>query len=99
MIFGPIARNLHLREQLRPRIEAMATRSPELLRDAIPTLFVIGDEDTSYPAFVSQALARIMPNAWVEQVPNTGHSVAYQRAEVFNRTEPCAEADDSIWRW
>ena len=38
-----------------------------------------------YLAFVSQALARIMPNAWVEQAPNTGHSVAYQRAEVFNR--------------
>ena len=74
------------REQLRPRIEAMATRSPELLRGiTIPTLFVIGDEDTSYPAFVSQALAGIMPNARVEQVATTGHSVAYQRADAFNR--------------
>jgi 3-oxoadipate enol-lactonase len=74
------------REQLRPRVEAMATRSPDLLRGvAIPTLFVIGDEDMSYPTFVSQALARIMPNARVEQVPNTGHSVAYQRADAFNR--------------
>jgi pimeloyl-ACP methyl ester carboxylesterase len=74
------------REQLRPRTAAMATRSPELLRDiTIPTLFVIGDEDTSYPAFVSQALAEIMPNARVEQVANTGHSVAYQRADAFNR--------------
>jgi 3-oxoadipate enol-lactonase len=74
------------REQLRPRIEAMATRSPELLRGiSIPTLFVIGDEDTSYPTFVSQALAGIMPNARVEQVANTGHSVAYQRADTFNR--------------
>ena len=74
------------REQLRPRIEAMATRSPELLRGiTIPTLFVIGDEDTSYPAFVSQALAGIMPNARVEQIANTGHSVAYQRADAFNR--------------
>ena len=74
------------REQLRPRIEAMATRSPHLLRGvAIPTLFVIGDEDTSYPTFVSRALAGIMPHARVEQIPNTGHSVAYQRPDAFNR--------------
>jgi len=74
------------REQLRPRIVAMATRSPDLLRGVtIPTLFVIGDEDTSYPAFISRALAGIMPNARAEQVPNTGHSVAYQRADAFNR--------------
>lgn len=60
--------------------------SPDLLRGvAIPTLFVIGDEDTSYPAFVSQALAGIMPNARVAQVPHTGHSVPYQRADDFNR--------------
>jgi 3-oxoadipate enol-lactonase len=74
------------REQLRPRLVAMSTRSPDVLRDvAIPTLFVIGDEDTTYPVFVSQSLAGMMPNARVEQVPNTGHSVAFQRAEAFNR--------------
>lgn len=74
------------REQLRPRIMAIATRSADLLRGvAIPTLFVIGDEDVSYPTFVSQALAGIMPNARVEQVPDTGHSVAYERADAFNR--------------
>ena len=73
------------REELRKRIRAMATRPPEVLRNlAMPTLFITGDEDTSYPPFLSDALAPLMPNAKVEQVREAGHSVYFQRAAVFN---------------
>ena len=74
------------REELRKRIREMATRSPDVLRGfAMPTLFITGDEDTSYPPFVSDALAPLMPNAKVEQVREAGHSVYFQRASAFNQ--------------
>ena len=74
------------REQLRKRTHAMATRSPDVLRGiSIPTLFITGDEDTTYPPFLSDALAPLMPNARVEQVREAGHSVYFQRASVFNQ--------------
>jgi len=47
---------------------------------SIPTLFVTGSEDTTYAPFLSDALAPLMPNARVEQVPDSGHSVYFQRA-------------------
>jgi pimeloyl-ACP methyl ester carboxylesterase len=74
------------REELRKRLAAMRTRSPDVLRGfSMPTLFVTGDEDTTYPPFLSDALAALMPNAKVEQVRETGHSVYFQRASVFNQ--------------
>ena len=73
------------REELRKRLYAMATRPPDVLRGvSIPTLFVTGGEDTTYPPFLSDALAPLMPNARVEQVPDSGHSVYFQRATAFN---------------
>ena len=74
------------REELRKRILAMATRPPDVLRGlAVPTLFITGEEDTTYPPFLSDALAPLMPNAKVEQVREAGHSVYFQRASVFNQ--------------
>ena len=74
------------REELRKRINAMPTRSPDVLRSfSMPILFITGDEDTTYPPFLSDALAALMPNAKVEQVPETGHSVYFQRALIFNQ--------------
>ena len=73
------------REALRARNAAISTRSPELMRSiATPTLFITGGEDTTYPAFLSDALAALMPNARVEQVADAGHSVYFQRAARFN---------------
>ena len=64
----------------------MATRPPNVLRGlAMPTLFITGEEDTTYPPFLSDALAPLMPNAKVEQVREAGHSVYFQRASVFNQ--------------
>ena len=60
--------------------------TPEVLRSiSIPTLFITGGEDTTYPPFLSDALAPLMSNATVEQVPDSGHSVYFQRAGIFNR--------------
>jgi 3-oxoadipate enol-lactonase len=73
------------REALRDRLAAMATRPPAMLRAlAVPTLFVTGAEDVIFPPFLADALAPLMPHARVEQVPDAGHSVYFERATVFN---------------
>jgi pimeloyl-ACP methyl ester carboxylesterase len=74
------------REELRTRLAATATRSPDVLRAlAVPTLFITGGEDATYPSFLSDALAALMPNATVEQVREAGHSVYFECAAIFNR--------------
>jgi pimeloyl-ACP methyl ester carboxylesterase len=72
------------REELRKRMAAMATRAPEVLR-GLPVLLVTGGEDTTYPPFVSEALAAVLPNARIAQVADAGHSVYFERPERFNR--------------
>jgi 3-oxoadipate enol-lactonase len=74
------------REQLRARLRAIATRPPDVLRGvSTPTLFIVGGEDTTYPFFLSEVLAGLMPTAKVDLVPESGHSVYFQRAETFNQ--------------
>ena len=74
------------REQLRTRLRAIATRPPDVLRGlSTPTLFIVGGEDTTYPFFLSEVLAGLMPTAKVDLVPESGHSVYFQRAETFNQ--------------
>lgn len=75
------------REELRKHRTAMSTRSPDVLRDfTMPTLFITGEEDIArFPPFIAEALARIMPNARVEQIAKAGHSTYFERADIFNR--------------
>jgi 3-oxoadipate enol-lactonase len=74
------------RQQLRARMRAIATRPPDVLRDlSTPTLFIVSGEDITYPFFVSEVLAGLMPTAKVDVVSQSGHSVYFERAETFNR--------------
>lgn len=74
------------REKLRKRIAAIAKRPAEVIRGvSVPTLFINGGEDTTYPWFLSEALASMMPNANFELVREAGHSVYFQRAAIFNQ--------------
>jgi 3-oxoadipate enol-lactonase len=74
------------REELRNRTAAMVIRPADVLRGfSMPTLFITGMEDNvRFPSFVADGLAALMPNAKVEHVPKAGHSVYFQRPEVFN---------------
>ena len=51
----------------------------------VPTLWLTGDEDIVYPPFLSDILAKVMPNARVAQVRQAGHSVYFERPAEFNR--------------
>ena len=75
------------RVEFRKRIFMMTNRSPDLLHGfMMPVLFITGEEDiANFPPFIADALAPLMPNARVEHVPEAGHSVYFQRADVFNR--------------
>jgi pimeloyl-ACP methyl ester carboxylesterase len=55
-----------------------------LRRLAIPTLWIVGDEDIVFPAAAAAPLARLMPRAQVEHVPDAGHSVYFERPQRFN---------------
>jgi 3-oxoadipate enol-lactonase len=73
------------KEGLRARMIALQTRSPDdLARLDIPTLFITGEEDVVFPPMLAPALAALMPNARVEPVAAAGHSVYFERADVFN---------------
>ncbi len=74
------------KEGLRARMIALQTRPPDdLARLNVPTLFITGEEDVVFPPMLAPALAALMPNARVEQVGAAGHSVYFERADVFNR--------------
>jgi len=74
------------KEALRARMIALQTRPPDDLAGLnVPTLFITGDEDVVFPPPLAPALAALMPNARVEAVTGAGHSVYFERAEVFNR--------------
>jgi pimeloyl-ACP methyl ester carboxylesterase len=71
---------------LRGRLTAGRTRAPEELAGALcPVLFIVGDEDILIPPFAADAIAAVVPGARVLHVANAGHSVYFERAQVFNR--------------
>ncbi|HMK79524.1 MAG TPA: alpha/beta hydrolase [Xanthobacteraceae bacterium] len=81
------ALSLHLDKlTLRSRLMAALTRPADALRALdVPTLWLTGAEDCVYPPFVSAALAAMMPNARLACVKDAGHSVYFERPDVFNR--------------
>src|SRR5216684_2417710 len=74
------------KEALRARLLAARTLPAEALKGlAVPVLFISGKEDIVFPPPAAAALARIVPGAKLESVPAAGHSVYFERPEIFNR--------------
>ena len=72
--------------KLRQKLHASMVRPADVLRTLkVPTLWLTGDEDIVYPPFLSDVLAKLMPNARVAQVKQAGHSVYFERPVEFNR--------------
>lgn len=74
------------KEQLRMRLFAARSRAPEeaaALR--FPTLFITGEEDIAIPTAGVVAIGAAFPNARVERVKDTGHSVYFERPALFNK--------------
>jgi pimeloyl-ACP methyl ester carboxylesterase len=52
----------------------------------VPTLVVVGAEDTITPVSMSQTLADKIPNAKLEIIPQAGHLSNIEQPEIFNQT-------------
>jgi 3-oxoadipate enol-lactonase len=71
---------------LRQRLAAAQTRPVDDLRALeVPTLWLTGAEDIVFPPFAAEALSELMPQARLACVRDAGHSVYFERPDVFNR--------------
>jgi 3-oxoadipate enol-lactonase len=74
------------KEAVRSRLQAMRVRAPEgLAATGVALLLVSPQEDIVIPPPALQALAGAVPGARLVQLPETGHSPYFERAETFNR--------------
>lgn len=66
-------------------LEIVAQRGPSSLSTfTVPSLFIVGEEDALIPPPVIEAAAAAVPNAQLLRVPEAGHSVYFEKADVFN---------------
>jgi pimeloyl-ACP methyl ester carboxylesterase len=56
----------------------------EMAGYAVPTMYVTGEEDVVLPPPVIKAAADATPGARLERVSLAGHSIYFERPEVFN---------------
>ena len=52
---------------------------------SVPTLVVVGESDALAPVDVAEAMAKSIPGARLEVVPDAGHVANLENPEVFNR--------------
>ena len=52
---------------------------------AVPTLFVVGEDDDIFPPAVIEDCAGVIPGATAEQILGTGHSPYFEAPEEWNR--------------
>jgi len=68
------------------RLMRARTRAPEELAAAdCPVLFIVGDEDLVIPPFAADAIAAVVPQARALHIADAGHSVYFERAQLFNQ--------------
>ena len=69
-------------------LEAMKQRRDQtalLPSISVPTLVVVGEADALAPVDVAEAMAKAIPNARLEIVPDAGHVANLENPDVFNR--------------
>jgi len=69
-------------------LEAMKGRSDQtdlLPSITVPTLVVVGESDAIVPLDVAEVMAKAIPGARLEVVPDAGHVANLENPEVFNR--------------
>lgn len=64
---------------------APAATPAQLAALGVPALFLLGEEDPLISLPMVEAVATLIPGARIESVPAAGHSVYFERPEVFNR--------------
>ncbi|MDP6651695.1 MAG: alpha/beta hydrolase [Gammaproteobacteria bacterium] len=71
-----------------PRNETARTPVPDLqpiISAEIPVLFIVGEKDALVRPEVIEAMHKKMPGSEFVVVPGSGHSVYFEKAEIFNQ--------------
>lgn len=77
---------LDFREVVRAENARLRTKHPEVLGQLpMPVLYIAGEEDPQFPPRAVLALAAATPRGRAVIVPQSGHSVHFERAPRFNR--------------
>ena len=81
------ALNDHLdRPAILGQLAALRTMPPASLTGlTMPVLCLVGDEDGVIPPDTVAVLASRIPGARLVRIPETGHSIYFERASTFNR--------------
>lgn len=82
-------------EFVKAALRAMAARpdsSAMLPSIAVPTLVVVGEEDTITPPSDAERMARAIPGARLVRIPGAGHLSNYEKAEELNAAVRSAAA-------
>ena len=66
-------------------VAPVPTEIESVIEHEIPTLFIVGEEDTVVAPAVLEAMHDKIPHSEFALVPEAGHSVYYERPEIFNR--------------
>ena len=59
-------------------------KAAELAGFKVPTLLIVGQDDTSMPPDVMEIAHKLIPGSRLEVVPDAGHSVYFERPDIFN---------------
>ena len=68
------------------RDNSPGTTAEELGRLKTPALFLVGEEDRIAPPHMVEEAFRHFANAGLRRVPEAGHSIYFERPELFNDT-------------
>lgn len=74
------------KDKVRKDIRSSRTLAPNALTNLkIPVLFIVGDEDIVFPPAAAEAASSLISNSKMNRVPKAGHSVYFERPEIFNK--------------
>jgi 3-oxoadipate enol-lactonase len=75
------------KDRVRKAVRSARSLGPQAVAGiSTPTLFVVGEEDLIFPPGAAAATASLMPDARLVRVPAAGHSVYFERPDLYNRT-------------
>ncbi len=76
----------NIRRPVNPRAQMeLVHRVVPIVEGRIPILFLTGDGDVLVPPRLVERVARLIPHSLLVRVPETGHSVYFEKPDEFNR--------------
>jgi len=68
-----------------PAAPSAPTDIKPIIAAKVPTMFIVGEQDTLIPPPIIEAMQRKMPGSRLVKVPGAGHSVYFEKPADYNR--------------